>query len=743
MNPALNLQVQIHNLYFLRFFLLLNYTLGLDIVDIKFNKEWSYFIDDKNVGKSEKWYSLIWINKHIEKGSKIIVPSNFNTLPGLQRYASTIWYIAELPIMPYQPKSHDYYIEFEGVNYISEVWINGKEIGTHEGGFTPFRFKFSPRQLSLNQANYLVVRVDSSAIRDGIPSNNLDWYNWGGIHRNVQIIVLEKTRVRNIQIITKLPSNNIKSGLIQIKYTIKNPQEFLYRCYIEQEEPQIEYALYYLGRFFAGEQQGNKVLIQTGVQYLNAGSSKPLPHITHEREDLDAYFSDAIEVASSQQSTSDLATFFATIKNKISTPQDKSDSKINSQESERIKRIQEKILIEENEFNQDLTNDLTIGILKPSLWSPESPELYELELRLNGIDEDKYIRFGIRQITRKGINIFLNNKPIKFKGICLHEELVPYGRHYPKEERRKDVIKIKNMGFNAIRSAHYSHDEILLNIADEEGIILFEEVPIYWDCSFKKRKMIKLAFKMIQELIYRDFNHPSVVAWSVGNEIPVERYSVKIVMKILLKWAKKLDPTRIITYASNRFAADPVRKYADITCINAYLGWYYATVKQLNFILDTAYQTNPKVPLILTEFGAGAQYGLRDPNEKFSEDNQARIISYHIKVLNSKPYIAGWFIWIYRDFKSPLRQNIYQKGFNRKGIVDEKNKPKLIARVMNKIIHKKMQNLRHYRGLAYFFGFVLKFLERILWGVGTIGYVIQRKIIKNYYIKHVKTKINQ
>ena len=338
-----------------------------------------------------------------------------------------------------------------------------------------------------------------------------------------------------------------------------------------------------------------------------------------------------------------------------------------------------------------------IMIQSPALWTPDTPDLYEITLRLRGVDEDKTKRFGIRTISAKGVYLFLNNSPIRLKGVNIHEEQNPYGRHYPNEQRRSEIQTIKKLGLNAIRTAHYSHDKDFVRIADEEGIMILEEIPLYWNCEFQNPKVVKLASHMLYDLINRDFNHPSVIIWSVGNEVPTERWACAQEMPLLMQWVRKIDPTRLVTYVSARMNSDTVRRAGDVNCVNMYFGWYYLTPYQLNFFLDATHFTNSHSPWIMTEFGGDAKIGIRDPEVKYSEDNQARIIAHTIRVLNSKPYIAGWFIWVYRDFLSPLRQKQYQQGFNRKGLVDDQNQPKLIFKALPRLVNQKLTKIRHYR----------------------------------------------
>ncbi|MHA1436296.1 MAG: glycoside hydrolase family 2 protein [Promethearchaeota archaeon] len=353
-------------------------------------------------------------------------------------------------------------------------------------------------------------------------------------------------------------------------------------------------------------------------------------------------------------------------------------------------------------FEGNVPKDLKKGyfsliIENPKLWSPDNPNLYYLKI-YNVLSETKSdllfeSYFGIRQIEINGVNILLNKKKFYFKGISLHEEYFPYGRAIPYEKREEDIKNIKSLGFNALRTAHYSHDEDLIEIADRLGILILEEIPVYWFCDFKSNETFKLAAKMARSLIKRDINHPSVVWWSVGNEVPIQQPSCSRFFKRMMKWVKRFDDTRIITYVSHRLFCDLTRRHADVACLNAYFGWYYGSPKMINLVLDIVRTPVYHKPWIYTEFGAGAKFGFRaewKKQIKFSEERQLYVLDYSIRTFNSKEYLAGWFLWAYRDFRSFLRQNKYQQGFNRKGIVSgERNEKKLIYYRIPQIINQE------------------------------------------------------
>jgi len=554
---------------------------------ISLNGNWFCEVDKEDIGKKANWFSYNSF-KSKKNLTEIKIPISFNTMKGYENFEGIFWHYF-LFDFDHQIKDVDVFIELEGSNYFTEVWLNNEFLGDNEGGFLPFRFKIKNSTRLKAKSNFLAVRVDNIRRKDGIPGLFFDWFNWGGIYRDVNLVILKRNRLENVKIKTLLPSR--KKALIQISYKIKGSLNFNWSI-------------------IGPNEKNENMPIISGI--------KP---------------------------------------------------------------------------NQ---NFIEITLINPKLWSPESPKLYKLVLESIDNGKNKEIlfetKFGIRQIETKGIYLYLNKKRIKIKGASLHEEYIPYGRTIPYEKREEDIKNMKSLGFNALRTAHYSHDEKLMDAADKLGILILEEIPLWGFCDFRNPKTFKLAAKMLKKLIKRDYNHPSVIWWSVGNEIPIQQPNCSRFIRRLMEWVRMHDDTRLVTYVSYKFFIDLTHRKADIAAVNVYLGWYYARVNQLNFMADAMRSLSPKKPLIFTEFGAGAKYGFKpgwNKQIKFSEEKQVHTIEYIIRTLNSKDYVAGWFIWIYRDFRSLVRRNQYQQGFNRKGIVSEKNEKKLITKLFPKIIHEK------------------------------------------------------
>ncbi|GAI87446.1 unnamed protein product, partial [marine sediment metagenome] len=195
-------------------------------------------------------------------------------------------------------------------------------------------------------------------------------------------------------------------------------------------------------------------------------------------------------------------------------------------------------------------------------------------------------------------------------------------------------------------------------------------------------------------------------------------------------WVRRFDDTRIVTYVSHRLICDLTRRHADVACINAYFGWYYGSPRMISVALDMMRTPVYNKPWFYTEFGAGAKYGFRagwKDQVKFSEEKQLYVLDYTIRTLNSKEFVAGWFLWAYRDFRAFLRTNKYQQGYNRKGIVSgEKNEKKLIYYRIPQIINERRKTINSKFGgiilwiILFPFAYILTYLLDLLLEFGQI-----------------------
>lgn len=313
----------------------------------------------------------------------------------------------------------------------------------------------------------------------------------------------------------------------------------------------------------------------------------------------------------------------------------------------------------------------------PELWSPERPKLYDVELSIAasgaaGAADAVRDRVGFRRIEVAGRDILLNGKPIFLKGICVHEDHILKGKTTDEATIRRTIAHLKELNGNYLRLAHYPHDARFARIADEEGVLLWAEVPVYWAIAFDNPATYADAENQLSELVLRDRNRASVAIWSVGNENADSDARLSFMSRLADK-ARELDGTRPISAAclinhEKLAIEDRLAEHLDIIGVNEYYGWYDPDFGKLPRILENS---NPDKPVVVCEFGGGARSGQRGSvDDLFTEDKQKRLYEKQVEVIRACPYIKGTTPWILYDFRCPRRLNRYQEYFNRKGLID-------------------------------------------------------------------------
>jgi beta-glucuronidase len=326
-----------------------------------------------------------------------------------------------------------------------------------------------------------------------------------------------------------------------------------------------------------------------------------------------------------------------------------------------------------------------VELERSHLWDPQHPRLYRVEVACEGdrIADD----VGFRTFERKGQEVLLNGKRVFLRGVSLHEEAPRVAGRSLKERDIEYLFKTaRSVGVNFLRLAHYPHTELMARTADRLGIMLWEEIPVYWNVDFKSRRTLALAKEMLGSLIFRDRNRPSVVLWSVANETPETPDRLRF-LRALVKEAKRLDPTRPVTAAmfakqTGRTATvkDPLARAVDVVGINEYFGWYWGKVAD---IPGLRWRSTAGRPVVISEFGAGARAGLMGkPSERWTEQFQAEVYGKQLDMIERIKFVRGTSPWIMMDFRSPHRQNRHQQGYNRKGLVSDQGARKLAFQVV-------------------------------------------------------------
>lgn len=324
-------------------------------------------------------------------------------------------------------------------------------------------------------------------------------------------------------------------------------------------------------------------------------------------------------------------------------------------------------------------------------WSPESPVLYDV--RFESSTDVLPDSIGFRTVEVRGTYILLNGKSVFLRGISLHEEELganPVRAITPAAARALLTEVKEGLNGNFVRLAHYPHSEVMTRMADELGLLVWSEVPVYWQVDWTNAETLALTRQTLRDNIVRDRNRASIVLWSVANETPIgDRRNV--FLRTLIADVRALDDSRLVTAAllstrsgqANRID-DPLAADLDVMAINTYNGWY--SPDRLDILPSLRWTAELQKPLIFSEFGADAQAGYRDAAadpHKFSEEFQAEYYRRTLEMARKVPALRGLSPWILKDFRSPRRQHpVYQQGWNRKGLISPTGQRKLAFEVL-------------------------------------------------------------
>ncbi|MFW6292479.1 MAG: glycoside hydrolase family 2 protein [Spirochaetota bacterium] len=328
------------------------------------------------------------------------------------------------------------------------------------------------------------------------------------------------------------------------------------------------------------------------------------------------------------------------------------------------------------------------------LWSPESPEMHTLTVTLDaGASHDEFtVAFGLRTIEVDGPELRLNGRPLKLFGWNRHESHAQFGPALPLQQMVGDIELMKRAGANFVRGSHYPQDDRFLDLCDEMGMLVWEE-SIGWqqnETHFANSDYQSLIGEQQIEMIEAHFNHPSIIMWGFQNELHSELATARPVIENLVAITRKADPTRPITFASCRFPNDLCLDLVDIISLNVYPGWYagdveeYRPLEEIGERLDAiraglAKQGLADRPLIISEIGAGAIYGWRDPHAgHWSEQYQSDYLGEICSQFRGRADVMGLALWQFCDCRTygSSRALGRPRGFNNKGIVDEYRRPK-------------------------------------------------------------------
>ena len=563
------------------------------------NGDWNYIIDVQEEGYYDYRMNVTqWgffqnakpqrpedlVEYDFDKSPTMKIPGDWNTQDDrLFFYEGTVWFYKKFKVDSSELREGiRKLLYFGAVNYEAIVYVNGRREGRHVGGFTPFCFDVTDR-LKAGE-NVVIVKVDNKRYVSNIPTVIFDWWNYGGITRDVLLLEVPTVYIENYKI--ELAKADAKA-------------------------------------------KQRDILVSVQLNQQKAGETITLS-------------------------------------------------------------------IPELKLKQTLTTDaegkaattLKVSSKTLSLWSPQNPKLYKVDLTIN--NETLSDDIGFRTTETRGKQILLNGQPIFLKGISMHEEKAHGGGRANCEADARELLGwVKELGCNFIRLAHYPHNEYTVRLAERMGLLVWSEIPVYWTIDWKNAATDDNARRQLTDMIHRDQNRANVIIWSIANETPHSNERDEFLGN-LAQHARTLDTSRLISMAMEVTGAsnyknrlrDNMNKWVDVVSFNQYIGWY----RDVNDAPKMEWEIPYEKPVIVSEFGGGAKAGYHGPkNQRWTEEFQENLYIENTAMLDKIDGLSGTTPWILKDFRSPRRVlPEIQEYYNRKGLFSDNGEKKKAFYILQK-----------------------------------------------------------
>lgn len=316
-------------------------------------------------------------------------------------------------------------------------------------------------------------------------------------------------------------------------------------------------------------------------------------------------------------------------------------------------------------------------------------------------------RFGCRKYyidPQKGF--FLNGHPYLLRGVSRHQDFKGVGNALTIEHHKKDMEIIKEIGATTLRLAHYQHAQEFYDLCDENGLIVWAEIP-YITMHMKNGRANTLS--QMEELVVQNYNHPSIICWGLSNEITAASAVDDDLLenhRLLNNLCHRLDSTRLTTMA-NVFMLEtdsPILEIPDINSYNLYFGWYLGELEQNDEFFDEYHEKYPDRVIGFSEYGADAnpQYQAAVPEKgDYTESYQAVYHEHILQMIEKRPWLWATHVWNLFDFAADGRDEGGKHGENQKGLVTIDRKTKKDAFYLYKAAWNKKEPFVHLCGKRY------------------------------------------
>lgn len=486
----------------------------------------------------------------------------------------TGWYRKTF-VVGVKDKGKRFFLNFDGSYMETDVWVNGRRMGEHKNGYTPFVFDITSALNKPGVKNVIAVKVDNIG-------RNSRWYSGSGLYRNVHLIVTNPIHLATWGAYITTPVVSVNKALVNLQLTVANDNR-------DNSSVQVETHLI--------DKHG--VVVATSKQNINIKGT-------------------------------------------------------------------EKSVVKQ-----------TVAVSAPLLWSVDTPNLYtaKITIKNKGVVFDEYSQsFGIRTIEFSSTKGFLlNGKPVLLKGGCMHHDNGFLGAMAIDRAEYHRVQLMKANGYNAIRCSHNPPSETFLNACDELGVLVIDEFTDMWNLYKNPNDYSRFFDKCWENdltcMMQRDRNHPSIIMWSIGNEIPKMNITEGVNIATMLRdKVKQLDATRAVTEAVPSFLIHGGWKNTkDYFAVLDVCGYNYMLGKY-----ESDHQLYPNRVMYASESYPGQAYD-------------------YWKAVENHPYVVGDFVWTALDYigEVSVASSKYAKELNRRNLqtrdgISEGTNPTKIFDMMQK-----------------------------------------------------------
>jgi beta-glucuronidase len=587
--------------------------------------DWQFRADPTLAGDAAGWNSSIPPDTR-----SIDVPHTWNA-GGLHDYLGVAWYFHQFDLPPLAPGAH-VELHFGATFYSAHVWLNGVELGGHEGGFTAYAFDVTSK---LRAQNMIAVRIDN---RPGIatipgfaergspgasqPEVRYDWWTFGGI-------------VRDVWLTTS-------------------------------------------GTAWVGRQTIRTSPLADGA-------------MIHDRIILERALAPGAPATRSAPTTVRSAP--STIRRAPTTARSAPIAmRVTAFDPDGREAASETRMISLAAGATDLA--VSLKLKQPKLWSIDRPNLYRMVVELSGrnnelLDEHSEA-FGVRTVEIRERHLLVNGERVRLTGLARHEDSPWEGLAETKGTIWHDFDDMRALHTTLTRPVHYPQHPLVLDYADRHGILLIPEIPV-WQFSEEQLsdpRVLALAQRQMREMIEEAGNHPSIFAWSVANESAMSTPGGIAYFRAMRDMIRKLDPDRFVSFTDDKLpklerAEQSAANDADFVMMNQYYGSWHGPAEALVPALDQIDRLFPGKMVVISEMGFAGIFA-KGPLE--ADRMRVTTMRDQMPLLAARDWIAGAILWCYQDYKSP--RNLWpgmSEGYVEHGVVDEARQRKPSYQVWKKL----------------------------------------------------------